>query len=119
MMRMALADANLLVYPGRDEIFGLVPLEALLCDTPVIVAGRIFLTAEPDALVCVDRQEGKVLWSKNHGPDTLPPEIRLPEKKPRTVDGCGYATPTPVSDGRLVYVVFGTGIVAFAQSSQL
>jgi outer membrane protein assembly factor BamB len=80
--------------------------------TPVIVAGRIFLTAEPDALVCVDRQEGKVLWSKNHGPDTLPPEIKLPEKKPRTVDGCGYATPTPVSDGKLVYVVFGTGIVA-------
>jgi glycosyltransferase involved in cell wall biosynthesis len=35
----ALADADLLVYPGRDEIFGLVPLEALLCGTPVIVAG--------------------------------------------------------------------------------
>jgi glycosyltransferase involved in cell wall biosynthesis len=34
----ALADADVLVYPSQDEIFGLVPLEALLCGTPVIVA---------------------------------------------------------------------------------
>jgi glycosyltransferase involved in cell wall biosynthesis len=34
----ALADAEVLVYPSQDEIFGLVPLEALLCGTPVIVA---------------------------------------------------------------------------------
>jgi glycosyltransferase involved in cell wall biosynthesis len=34
----ALADAEVLVYPSQDEIFGLVPLESLLCGTPVIVA---------------------------------------------------------------------------------
>lgn len=34
----ALADADVLVYPSRHEVFGLVPLEALLCGTPVIVA---------------------------------------------------------------------------------
>jgi glycosyltransferase involved in cell wall biosynthesis len=34
----ALIDADVLVYPSQDEIFGLVPLEALLCGTPVIVA---------------------------------------------------------------------------------
>ena len=34
----ALSDANVLVYPCEKEIFGLVPLEALLCGTPVIVA---------------------------------------------------------------------------------
>ena len=34
----ALADADVLVYPSQDEIFGLVPLEALLCGTPVVVA---------------------------------------------------------------------------------
>ncbi len=33
----ALAAADLVVYPSRDEIFGLVPLEALLAGTPVIV----------------------------------------------------------------------------------
>ena len=34
----ALADAEVVVYPSQDEIFGLVPLEALLAGTPVIVA---------------------------------------------------------------------------------
>jgi glycosyltransferase involved in cell wall biosynthesis len=34
----ALADANVVVYPSKDEIFGLVPIEAVLCGTPVIVA---------------------------------------------------------------------------------
>jgi glycosyltransferase involved in cell wall biosynthesis len=34
----ALADADVLVYPSEHEIFGLVPLEALLSHTPVIVA---------------------------------------------------------------------------------
>lgn len=33
----AYVDADVLVYPSRFEIFGLVPLEALLCETPVIV----------------------------------------------------------------------------------
>ena len=34
----ALADADVLVYPSEQEIFGLVPLEALLTGTPVVVA---------------------------------------------------------------------------------
>jgi glycosyltransferase involved in cell wall biosynthesis len=34
----ALADADVLVYPAEQEIFGLVPLEALLTGTPVVVA---------------------------------------------------------------------------------
>ena len=33
----ALAAASVVVYPSKDEVFGLVPLEALLGGTPVIV----------------------------------------------------------------------------------
>jgi glycosyltransferase involved in cell wall biosynthesis len=60
----ALADADVVVYPSRDEIFGLVPLEALLAGTPVIVAddsgcgeviagtggGRVLPQGDPRAL---------------------------------------------------------------------
>ena len=34
----ALADADVVVYPSQGEVFGLVPVEALLCGTPVIVS---------------------------------------------------------------------------------
>ena len=34
----ALADADVVAYAGEQEIFGIVPLEALLCGTPVVVA---------------------------------------------------------------------------------
>ncbi len=34
-----LVDADVLVYPSSDEIFGLVPLEGLLCGVPVVVGG--------------------------------------------------------------------------------
>ena len=33
----AVAAASVVVYPSRDEIFGLVPLEALMAGTPVVV----------------------------------------------------------------------------------
>jgi glycosyltransferase involved in cell wall biosynthesis len=35
----ALADADVVVYPSQHEVFGLVPLEALLSGTPVVVSG--------------------------------------------------------------------------------
>lgn len=34
----ALADADVVVYAAQDEVFGLVPLEALLSGSPVVVA---------------------------------------------------------------------------------
>jgi glycosyltransferase involved in cell wall biosynthesis len=52
----ALAAADIVVYPSRDEVFGLVPLEALQAGTPVIVSndagcGEIFGTVGGGLLV--------------------------------------------------------------------
>ena len=60
----ALADADLVSYPSELEIFGLVPLEAILAGTPVVVSddcgcgevirevggGRVVAVGDPDAL---------------------------------------------------------------------
>jgi outer membrane protein assembly factor BamB len=79
--------------------------------SPVVVGSRVLVTAEPDLLVCVDRQSGKLLWKQSTRLADLPPgESVKPGKPPPT--SCGYTTPTPVSDGQHVGVVFGTGLVA-------
>lgn len=54
----ALVDADVLVYPSQDEIFGIAALEALLCGTPVVVSddsgcGEIVRSAGGGAVVPV------------------------------------------------------------------
>jgi len=74
----ALGDADVVVYPSQDEIFGLVPIEALLAGTPVIVAddsgcaevvratgaGRITPLGDIDALAAAI---GQVLQEADRG----------------------------------------------------
>lgn len=138
--------------------------------TPVIVGSRIFITSEPSTLLCVNLDDGKILWQKTNSTQDLSPseatkakedtakageitkllrpiqkELKdLKAQKPgddaelkKKVDSLtkqvsemnatlaalkyrtalthgsnGYAASTPVSDGRNVFAVFGSGIVA-------
>lgn len=78
--------------------------------SPVVVGDRVLVTAEPDLLLCLDRKSGKVLWKQPTRFEDLPVSEKIePPKKPAT--SCGYTTPTPVSDGKRVWVVLGTGLV--------
>lgn len=79
--------------------------------SPVITAKHVLVTSEPDQLVCLDKATGRVLWKASHGLENLPPQER-PEKWRMRDKGCGFATPTPTTDGAFVYVAFGTGVVA-------
>jgi len=93
--------------------------------SPIIVGDRVYVTCysgygldrenpgdEKDLkrhLVCLDRDTGKIMWDKTVDP-VLPEDpyrgIGLPEH--------GYASHTPVSDGKNVYVFFGkTGALGF------
>lgn len=81
--------------------------------SPIVVGDGVFVTSEPDKLLCVARtgpDAGKVLWEKTVGFADLPAELHA--KDPKLQTSCGYTTPTPVSDGKNVYAVMGTGIVA-------
>jgi len=76
--------------------------------SPVVADGRVFLVADPAWLFCVDAANGTVLWKKSNDFADLPDKVDA--KRP--AGDAGNTTPTPVTDGRHVYVVFGTGIVA-------
>jgi outer membrane protein assembly factor BamB len=80
--------------------------------SPVVIGERVFVTAEPDVLVCLDCQTGKLLWKQENGYDALPPSRRPADAKlPRTHEDCGYSTPTPVADKSRIFASFGTGVV--------
>ena len=69
----ALAAANVVVYPSRDEIFGLVPLEALLCGTPVVV--------------CDDSGCGEVISATGGGLVVPPADITSSDRRDRSHPG--------------------------------
>ncbi|MDR3183557.1 MAG: PQQ-binding-like beta-propeller repeat protein [Planctomycetaceae bacterium] len=72
--------------------------------SPIVWNDRIFLTSTTSEgkechVFALDRKTGKILWDKIIF-------TQVPEQKhPRN----SYATPTPVTDGKLVYVVFAAG----------
>ena len=101
------------------------PLPGPGASSPIIVAGRIFVTCysgygltqeSPGEienlvrhLVCIDLQTGKVLWQKDV-------KAALPEDPYSGigVTAHGYTSHTPVSDGQNIYAFFGkSGVHAF------
>lgn len=78
----------------------------------VVSGSRVFVTAEPDRLLCLDRGTGKILWNAPLGYAALPAGTQTPAKPLPTSPNCGYATPTPVTDGKAVWVSCGSGVVA-------
>ena len=88
----AYQDADVLVYPSIYEIFGLVPFEALLCGTPVIVTddcgcGELIEEAECGYLVHYGDVAGlsETLRNALEHPDV---NIRMVEAGRRYVEEC-------------------------------
>lgn len=84
--------------------------------SPIVVGNRVFVTSYTGSLrdnltrhlLCVDRKDGTILWSKAV-PATLP-EFASAGR----MGYHGYASSTPASDGESVFVHFGTtGVLAF------
>jgi outer membrane protein assembly factor BamB len=78
--------------------------------SPILVGGRVLVSAEPDLLVCLDVANGRELWRKAHKLSDLPAELGA--RAPGQSGQYGQATPTPVSDGKWVWAFYHTGIVA-------
>ncbi len=83
--------------------------------SPIVVGGKVFVTASfwpagatpkdfPEHhVLCLDAVSGKQLWDTvvEHGPWSRASDLRG-----------GYTVPTPAADGKHVFVVFGSSVVA-------
>ena len=75
--------------------------------SPIVFGDRIFMTSTTELgkfchVICVDRKSGQLLWDK---------QVFEQNPGPRRPDN-SFASPTPVTDGSLVYAVFSSGGIA-------
>ena len=80
--------------------------------SPAIAAGRVFVTSEPSKIVCVNLNDGAIRWKASLTADDAPAEFKArAAASAAAATSCGYAAPTPVSDGTNVFCVFGSGLI--------
>ena len=98
------SEKNLPVkWTTEENVVWKVAMPGLSGSTPIVWRDRIFLNiadGENLALWAVDRSKGDVLWKKPQGAGNV---------KMRKHN---MSSPSPVTDGRNVYVITGTGILA-------
>jgi outer membrane protein assembly factor BamB len=108
------------LYPGSkfvtswsqtENVIWKTPLEDKSNASPVISKNKIFICKESDTLLCVKLDDGSIAWEQalawsDHA------DTNLVSIRPACHGVNGYATPTPVCDGKNVFVVFGSGIAA-------
>jgi outer membrane protein assembly factor BamB len=93
-----------LKWSATENIAWKTPLPAEGWSSPIVYGDRVFVTGTTGGgskchVLALDRKSGKILWNK----EVLTQETRRKESKN------SYATPTPVTDGKHVYAVFGGG----------
>jgi outer membrane protein assembly factor BamB len=88
---------------SKDEnLAWATPIGGSGASSPIVVGRRVYVTSQTDDdglhVIALHRKTGKILWDRNIGSG------RLSANKLHNM-----ATPTPVSDGRYVWALFGTG----------
>jgi outer membrane protein assembly factor BamB len=81
--------------------------------SPILSEEFVFVTSEPDLLVCIRRKDGTVQWKLSMTPALLsdPKSRKTAESYQLPKDGSGMTAATPITDGRDIFVVLANGIV--------
>ncbi|MCB1035009.1 MAG: PQQ-binding-like beta-propeller repeat protein [Acidobacteria bacterium] len=95
-----------LTWSATENVLWRLAMPARSAATPIVWGDRIFLNIsyDPDKdgrleLWCVSRSEGKVLWKRPLGQGN---ELKYKQH---------MSTPSPVTDGKRVWVMTGTGVI--------
>ncbi|MFB3891831.1 MAG: PQQ-binding-like beta-propeller repeat protein [Phycisphaerae bacterium] len=62
MFMLRLSDAADVKYERKNILWD-TPLPDHSHGAPIVVGDKVFVTSEPDEMICVDKNTGKVLWS--------------------------------------------------------
>jgi outer membrane protein assembly factor BamB len=62
LFMMRLGDAPPVTYERKNVLWE-TPLPDHGHGTPIVVGDRVFVTSEPDELICIDKLSGAILWS--------------------------------------------------------
>ncbi len=96
-----------LKWSATENIAWKTPLPGDAWSSPIVWGNRIFVTTATDGgvscrVIALDRKTGMMLWNT----EVFKQTIRRKEGRN------SYATPTPATDGKLVYACFGDGSFA-------
>lgn len=91
-------------WSNTENVAWKTPLPGMSGATPVIWGDSVFVSS-PDAqknlnLICLNRTDGKVRWQKT---------VAIGDK---VIGRNNMASPSPVTDGKTVFAIFGTGDLA-------
>ncbi|MCA9193852.1 MAG: PQQ-binding-like beta-propeller repeat protein [Planctomycetales bacterium] len=92
-----------------DGILWKAPVPLPGVNSPIVWRDHVFLSGATDkerAVFCFDALTGDIQWRADIKPDPL---VVVAEVK--TTDDTGYAAPTMATDGRLVFAMFGDGLL--------
>ncbi|MEO1084475.1 MAG: PQQ-binding-like beta-propeller repeat protein [Acidobacteriota bacterium] len=97
-------------WSTEKNVIWKTPLEEWSNASPVLLPGKslVIVLEEPDTVVAVDVSSGDVAWRDALG------DVSTARTKAHKANGLTSAT--PVSDGELIFTVFGSGVVAAHRS---
>jgi outer membrane protein assembly factor BamB len=91
-----------------------VPVGIAGKSSPILWGDRVFLTGGDERrrqVLCFDRATGKQRWAANiRTPAGV--KLEVDDQPLQIFEDTGWAAPTPVTDGKLVYAIFASGDVA-------
>ncbi len=100
-------------FSETENVVWAAPMPAWSNASPVVIGDRIFVCAEPDLLIAVNKADGKILWQQASPiGEALISETQARESPARAHKDCGFTSATPVSDGKRVFATFGSGVTA-------
>ena len=97
-------------WSSSKNVIWKTPLPDWSNASPILVGKRLFICSEPDVLLSLSADKGRILWQKKNSFEKVLPSMAN-KSFPKTHGVDGYSSPTPVSDGKYVCAMFGMGIL--------